>query len=794
MTVGCCLLVAASGVQAAVYYVDFDGGSDYQPGTSPATAFKHSPGDGQAAGTAAATNLQPGDTVIFKGGVYYRSSIDVNQSGASGNPITYDGNTAGTFGTGRAIVDGSELLTGWTQCASAAEAGGNPNWANIYYAYAPAGSSAFSSNIFQDEQMLWLSQDPNPADPFYQDKTTTYNAVPVGSATRTSLIDASYFTQPDSTYWDGSYIAIWAQPNYTYFQKVTGYAPAEQRVTFESLSTDPYADRDTLYSMINSVHIIDTPGEYYFNETAEPDGTNKVWLWPFAGGGNWDQQVSISRRNTAFNISGHSFVTVQGLLIQKFITQPPHRGAAVSNNIDNAESIVVRDNIIRYCNKDSTWKHAGINFEGVVGGTIEDNQIYENRRIGGVYLLGGSTGVLVRNNTIRKCGYQGIWCIGAPNSQIIGNTVTDNLGVHSNGITIYHGSNNTLVFGNTVTNSNVAFASEVVSDVTIAYNIFLSDSIYVVCNWYDSTNLRFYNNVILGPQAKALMLSRSGTTNCTVKNNILAGLLINAPFDVSHNLYVDHYQGLGNLDPALLVNAIIEPDLNAIFVDPASGNYRLRAGSPAIDAGTDVGQTQDHDGYGVPAGPAVDIGAFEYAAAPPQVSAWYSVVTHGGSEIAAQITEDLIDSRVAAISKLQINFSGILNAATVNNSSVAITGDTSGDLSGQISNVSLVDGYKIVVTLSSALPDGERFTLTVNASVTDSAGQPVTGDRDIRLAVLAGDVDGSGAVTAADLAAIRGQTGQTVDATSSRWDVDRSGAITAADMRAALQHMGNALP
>ncbi len=96
------------------YYVDYVGGSDSNVGTNPASAWQHCPGDPAATGTAASTSLNPGDTVFFKGGVQYvltgngnpvyQTGIGLNWSGAAGQPITYDGNSAGTWGTGRAIL------------------------------------------------------------------------------------------------------------------------------------------------------------------------------------------------------------------------------------------------------------------------------------------------------------------------------------------------------------------------------------------------------------------------------------------------------------------------------------------------------------------------------------------------------------------------------------------------------------------------------------------------------------------------------------------------------------------
>jgi hypothetical protein len=98
-------LVLGSVADGATYYVDFATGSDGNDGTSKSSPFMHSPGDDNAAALAAQVVLQPGDTVIFKGGVAYLGTIKLTRNGASGNRITYDGNSAGDWGTGKAIID-----------------------------------------------------------------------------------------------------------------------------------------------------------------------------------------------------------------------------------------------------------------------------------------------------------------------------------------------------------------------------------------------------------------------------------------------------------------------------------------------------------------------------------------------------------------------------------------------------------------------------------------------------------------------------------------------------------------
>ena len=95
---------------AANFYVDFASGNDSNIGTSTSTPWKHCPGDPAASSIAAAKTLLAGDTVFFKGGVSYVLSgpsltgISLKWSGNNGNPITYDGNSAGNWGTGKAII------------------------------------------------------------------------------------------------------------------------------------------------------------------------------------------------------------------------------------------------------------------------------------------------------------------------------------------------------------------------------------------------------------------------------------------------------------------------------------------------------------------------------------------------------------------------------------------------------------------------------------------------------------------------------------------------------------------
>lgn len=102
------VLFLSKPILAATYYIDFVGGNDSDNG-SISDPWKHCPGDSNATGNPSSISLVAGDTIIFKGGVQYDGMITLYWSGSSDSErITYDGNSAGTFGSGRGIIDGGD--------------------------------------------------------------------------------------------------------------------------------------------------------------------------------------------------------------------------------------------------------------------------------------------------------------------------------------------------------------------------------------------------------------------------------------------------------------------------------------------------------------------------------------------------------------------------------------------------------------------------------------------------------------------------------------------------------------
>jgi hypothetical protein len=76
----------------AIYYVDFNAGSNTNNGITKDTAWQYAPGMSSCYANCGSITLQPGDKVIFKGGTTWDSSgfpMTISWSGASGKPIYF---------------------------------------------------------------------------------------------------------------------------------------------------------------------------------------------------------------------------------------------------------------------------------------------------------------------------------------------------------------------------------------------------------------------------------------------------------------------------------------------------------------------------------------------------------------------------------------------------------------------------------------------------------------------------------------------------------------------------------
>lgn len=752
-------LVAGTHLYGAAYYIDFADGSNTNTGTSAEEAFKHCPGDANATDRARTTKLKPGDVVKFKGGVTYRGTVSIGQSGAPGKPITYDGNRDGDYGEGRAVIDGSVPLEGLKRCKSADEAWGNPHFENIYWAWVPRRAHWDTISLCQGDQPLSVSQDPNLPDPIFQEdpryfvktepdipqtltslkvrplggigenrerplismfdgssasgvihhmnsggeieigvpkpvtvtefgvtpqarytnpkdmsfkvdgkevlraqleyhpkksleqcfglaKPITFQKLVVkfisayprsdgrllgwGAVQKLAAYDADgkdmlqterksllrnekYFIQSDPHSFDNALLALYARPNAVYYKRILSYDPQRHQIHFETLGHNqiPY-DKGGAFSIVNSVRLIDRPGEYALILDPEKDGRHKLFVWPLDGK---PEGLTYGRYGTGIEIRGASHITIQGFLIRK-------QGWKSSMGIDGrgrATDLVVRDVKVTGLR----GHNAGIHTTQIDDMLVADCEVVDNAGHTKGILLRNAKNIVVRGCVLRKNSSTALDYYTVENGVVQDCRVTENRGMHANGLTFYVGCKDILVERNIVRDGNVALTVQDGNNLIVRNNVLEGGKggAPAIGLWSGRpySNIVITNNVIRyhgkkeGSWAAAIYGGNSSATGYAIVNNVIDGLSGNVlhKADLHHNIFTQYGPMLTR---ARLGNNKLVPDLDAIFVDPGRGDYRLRPGSPAIDAGTALTSINKYDMAGVQRDRhgKVDVGPFEF--------------------------------------------------------------------------------------------------------------------------------------------------------------------------------------
>ena len=493
---------------SVTYYVDYESGNDNNDDLSPNTAWKHAPIDLNAGGKAFTAVLSPGDTILFRSNVVYRGNLVAGSiqgrrnlgMGIEGNPITLKGDG---WGEGKAIIDGSEPLTGWVKCRSSAECGGNENWANIWVTAVPSEwrtgtNRAITLNTYQGEKMMSVAQYPDQPNIFYFDDTDYFA---VSDNYTESWLEDDALARMSLT---GSYLVLWGGNNNALIRTPTSFDPLTNRVTYEEI-INPYGK----YSILNSIdsEVFNRPGEFYYDETS-----GKLYVWPLDDADPTKGEITISVQSNGIEFwSGNDYVAVEGFIVQKYIG----RGITWSQS-PVANGCIIRNNVIRYCRNVDTTN--SIHVGAMMNALVEGNEVYRNAGpLRGIACLGGS-GHIVRNNTVRESGRTGIYFTSVSNGMILNNTVIDNTGKHSNGISVYGNSSDVLVAGNQVYNSNIAYTMEQSKDIYLFNNIFIgSHGNTGISVWSGMNGMHLYHNLIGG------WYLGSASNNVNTANNIIIG-------------------------------------------------------------------------------------------------------------------------------------------------------------------------------------------------------------------------------------------------------------------------------
>jgi hypothetical protein len=264
-------------------------GDDANPGTSPDAPL--------ATVQKCADKVMPGGTCYLRAGVYREGPVVPAHSGTAAAPITFT-----SYPCEHAVVSGADVVTGWSV-----------HQGKIYEAalatalHEDGYSSMPRTQLFVDGTAVTYARWPNTSGPaLLQPDADATAGAGTGS---TDIYDAALQGFPDGT-WNGAVIHLRGGLAWTSETGTVKTHTGNHLVL--SLTPDPNtpinAVKGSRYYLTGTLAALDTAGEWY------ADGTH-VYLWAPAGDDPSGHLVEAKQRDYAFDLSGLSYVTLQGLEI-----------------------------------------------------------------------------------------------------------------------------------------------------------------------------------------------------------------------------------------------------------------------------------------------------------------------------------------------------------------------------------------------------------------------------------------------------------------------------------------------
>ncbi|MCK6555332.1 right-handed parallel beta-helix repeat-containing protein [Candidatus Binatia bacterium] len=311
-------------------------------------------------------------------------------------------------------------------------------------------------------------------------------------------------------------------------------------------------------------------------------------------------------------------------------TNATRAGIAVQGEPDaNSTGVEIRN---CHCHHNSRW---GI-FTGFARDlVIEDNETSFSAVEHGIYVSNSGDRPAVRRNRVHDNRASGIQLNADP--LLLGDDPNDPQG---DGIIEDATIEANVIHGNGA-GGGAAINLASVRSSAIRNNLLYDNHASGIAGWDDGEGSNLYgtrdnrivgNTIVQASNGRFAIVLRNGSVNNAVLNNILLHLGSRGSLEVEASSFA------GLVSDYNIVTTVFSDDVDflsltewralgfdthsivaaagAVFTDTIMANYRLKAGSPAIDAGTVVADLPtDLDGQPRPQGNGYDIGAYERAAA-----------------------------------------------------------------------------------------------------------------------------------------------------------------------------------
>ena len=555
---------------AGIYFVATNG-SDANAGTSNAPFATIQ----KAAGLAAA-----GDQVWIRSGVY-RETVTPASSGTAASPITFQ-----AFPGERAVISGCDLVTSWLVYSN-----------NIWKATVATNiDGGAGDTFFVNGQLQFEARWPNNPDPMNRFGWALINNIDsAGTYLQANDLAAAGFP---TNYWKGAKIRNHFNNWTLRTDTIASFDGTLGKVTFAT----PYGSVNYGYQgqwhyyFFGTLKALDAAGEWFH------DVTNNVFYYQMNPGQNPNTNLmEFKTRAFGFNISSRSYLQIKGI---------EFRGCSISTDTGTEYSLIQSNHFIGF-----DWDNFGRFFLNGDHNVFRDNEV--DHTFTGISLNGSYQQVV--NNYFHDTGYNG----------------------GDNGTLLMGGSQQLIAF-NTFTNFGRNVSQTTPQQSVISYNYFIDGGNLTYdtgdIEWNDGSGTTIHHNVI-GPNSNAgypfaAFYGGGNQVNLVFHHNIIYNPGTAAEIFATPNSFVQRvnntYYGLpptesgGGVDYQTVFLNNIVTNLTSIsgldvdmrgnhnyvagdFANAAAADFRLTAGSGAIDSGVIVpGIT---DGY---SGTAPDAGALEY--------------------------------------------------------------------------------------------------------------------------------------------------------------------------------------
>ena len=581
-----------SRVLLSTYYVA-PGGSNANPGTL-AQPFKTI--------AYAASLVQPGDTVLVRGGVY-RETAKPARSGTAAARITFK-----PYNNERVTISGANVVSGWANHSG-----------SVYKAPQGWDNGPGRNQVFVDGRMMVEARWPNTTLDVTRPRKAAADAIAVTSVAGANPASATLADDAlthRAGAWDGATIHV--MPGHGWVGQtgvVTRSEPGRLTYSYKPLDQKNQVPRaGDQYYLTGKFSALDAPGEWFYES---PSRT--LFLRTPASDSPAAHTVEVKRRQYAFDLRGRSYVDVQGFelfaasitssaasshlrlsnldarYVSHFTLQPDPWGQQQKAH-DSGIALLGANSVIR----DSRITHSAGNgvFLGGRGNRVENCVVsgvaYNGGDEAGVYVLG--PGHVVARNTISHTGRSGVVHRYSPGAKIVHNVIhtvllqtTDGGGTYTWGS---DGAGTEIAYNRIYNVKSGGFGAAGVyldnfsRNHVVHHNVVWDSDYGLKLNPPNTSNL-VYNNTLAGNKYSVASSGTREMTGTVLRNNLFTNRLqLGAGAAAGQNL------GAGG---------------DFRFVNAAAGDFRLRSGSAAIDAGALLGR------YTVGfAGATPDLGAFEH--------------------------------------------------------------------------------------------------------------------------------------------------------------------------------------